>query len=100
VTFTGEAFTADCSAVSKSTVAAWTSQPVAVSIVLGRLANVELVMVRNGRAKVDITFTEEGACTQSGAACRIASECCSKKCESGLCAKPEDAPVKSPPILP
>jgi hypothetical protein len=99
VTFTGEAFTAECSAVSKSTVATWTSQPVTVSIVLGRLASVELVMVRNGRAKVDITFTEEGACTQTGAACRIASECCSKKCESGLCARAEST-ATSPPILP
>jgi hypothetical protein len=100
VTFIGEAFTAACTAVTKSTIAAWTSQPVQVSIVLGRLANVELVMVRNGRAKVDITFTEEGACTQPGAACRVASECCSKKCESGLCARAEEVTVKAPPILP
>ena len=92
VTFIGEAFTAECSAVSKSTIAAWSSQPVEVSIVLGRLANVELVMVRNGRAKVDITFTEEGACTKTGAACRIASECCSSKCTQGVCAAPRKPP--------
>jgi hypothetical protein len=101
VTFVGEAFAAECSAVSKSTIAAWSSQPVEASIVLGRLASVELVMVRNGRAKVDITFTEEGACTSTGAACRIASECCSRKCTQGVCAAPEEAPMGSgPKILP
>ena len=79
VTFLGEAFTAACSSVSKSTIAAWTSQPVETSIVLGRLATVELVMTRNGRAKVEITFNEEGACTAVGQPCRIPSECCSKE---------------------
>ena len=42
-------------------------------------------MVRNGRANVGVTFTEEAACTQTGATCRINSECCSKKCTAGLC---------------
>ena len=74
---------------------------VVVSIVLGRLASVDLVMVRNGRAKVDITFTEEGACTKAGATCRIASECCSRKCTEGLCAAAEEAPMGSgPKVLP
>jgi hypothetical protein len=89
VTFLGEAFTGACTSVSKSTVAAWASAPVETSIVLGRSTTVELVMVRNGRANVGVTFTEEGACTQPGAACRIASECCSKKCTAGLCAVPD-----------
>ena len=89
VTFTGEAFTTACSAVSKSSIGAWASAPVQASIVLGRLSTVELVMVRNGRAKVSVTFTEEAACTAVGAACRINSECCSKKCTLGLCAVPD-----------
>jgi hypothetical protein len=100
VTFIGEAFMAACTSVTKSTIAAWSSQPVEVSIVLGRLANVELVMVRNGRAKVDITFTEEGACTKPGAACRIATECCSRKCESGICAEASTSTGGGPKILP
>jgi len=100
VTFIGEAFTAECTSVSKSTIAAWSSQPVEVSIVLGRLANVDLVMVRNGRAKVDITFTEEAACTKTGAACRIASECCSKKCTQSVCAPAEEPTGAGPKILP
>jgi hypothetical protein len=99
VTFLGEAFTAACSSVSKSTIAAWTSQPVQTSIVLGRLSTVELVMTRNGRAKVEITFNEEGACTTVGQACRIASECCSKKCTAQVCVTEEAAPTSSVPKI-
>jgi hypothetical protein len=100
VSFVGEAFSAACASVSKSTIAAWTSQPVVASIVLGRLANVDLVMVRNGRAKVDISFTEEGACTKMGAACRLASECCSRKCSAGACVAPEDPEGTETKIVP
>ena len=89
VTFLGEAFTAACASVTKSTIAAWTSQPVETSIVLGRLASVELVMTRNGRAKVDVTFSEEDVCTALGQSCRIASECCSKKCTGQVCVMPD-----------
>jgi hypothetical protein len=89
VSFVGEAFTGACTSVGKTTVAAWASAPVEASIVLGRQTTVELVMVRNGRANVGVTFTEEGACSQAGAACRIASECCSKKCTAGVCAVPD-----------
>jgi hypothetical protein len=85
VTFLGEAFTSDCTAVSKTTIAAWASQPVEASIVIGRLASVELVMVRNGRAKVEVGFTEEGSCTATGSTCRVNSECCSRRCTSGVC---------------
>jgi hypothetical protein len=85
VTFTGEAFTAACTSVTKSTVAPWASAPVETSIVVGRLSTVELAMVRNGRAKVEVTFAEEAACTATGAECRINSECCSRKCGAGAC---------------
>jgi hypothetical protein len=91
VTFIGEAFAAACSGVTKATVAPWASAPVQASIVLGRLTTVDLVMVRNGRAKVDVTFTEEAACTALGAACRVNSECCSKRCTAGACVVGGDA---------
>ena len=99
VTFLGEAFANACTAVSKSTIAAWASQPVEVSIVIGRLANVELVMVRNGRAKVEVTFTAEAACTPTGSTCRVASECCSRKCTGGVCETP-DGGASVPRIVP
>jgi hypothetical protein len=91
VKFTGEAFAAACTSVSKSTIAAWASEPVTASIVLGRLANVSLVMARNGRAKVEIGFNDEAACTPLGAVCRLASECCSKRCLGQTCVTPSDA---------
>jgi hypothetical protein len=88
VEFTGEAFPAACTSVSKTTIAAWASEAVAASIVLGRLANVDLVMARNGRAKVDVTFQDEAACTPLEGACRVAGECCSRRCLDHLCAAP------------
>jgi hypothetical protein len=86
VTLTGEAFPSACDAVSKSTIPAWVSDPVDVSIVLGRSTTVELTMVRNGRAKLDINFSDEPACSPGGAACLGGSECCSKTCIAHVCA--------------
>jgi hypothetical protein len=86
VVFKGEAFAGACTAVTKTTIAGWASEPVNASIVLGRLSTVTLVMTRNGRAKVDVSFQDEAACTAVGAACRLASECCSRRCTVGLCA--------------
>ena len=94
VTFLGEAFDQACSGVRKATVAGWVSAPVETSIVLGRTARVKLDMARNGRANVDVSWTEEAPCTAEGAACRTNSECCSKSCRQGLCVL---APTAEPP---
>jgi hypothetical protein len=91
VVFKGEAFTGACTAVSKTTIAGWASEPVTASIALGRLSTVTLSMVRNGRAKVDVNFQDEAACTATGAACRLASECCTRHCTGGVCALAADA---------
>jgi hypothetical protein len=91
VVFRGEAFSGACSAVSKTTVAAWTSEPVTTSVVIGRLASVTLVMSRNGRARVGVDWKEEAACSATGEACRQASECCNKRCTAGVCAASSDA---------
>ncbi|HEY0711604.1 MAG TPA: hypothetical protein VGF45_02955 [Polyangia bacterium] len=91
VKFTGDAFAAACSSVSKSTIAAWASEPVTVSVVLGRLANVAWVMARNGRAKVEVSFEDEAACTPLAQACRVASECCSRRCTGQICVPAADA---------
>ena len=96
VTFVGEAFDDPCSAVRKTTVPGWVSAPVETSIVLGRTARVKLDMARNGRANVDVSWTEEAPCTAEGAACRTNSECCSKTCQQGLCV-PAPAPSAEPP---
>lgn len=91
VNFTGEAFPAACTSVTKSTIAAWASEPVTASIVLGRLSTVTLVMARNGRAKVEVSFDDEAACTPLGQTCRLASECCSKRCLGQTCVVAPDA---------
>jgi hypothetical protein len=91
VVFKGEAFTAPCSSVGKSTVAAWASEPVTTSIVMGRLTTVTLTMTRNGRAKIEVSFQDEAACTAVGASCRLPSECCSKHCTAGTCTAASDA---------
>jgi hypothetical protein len=85
VTITGEAFPSACDAVSKSTIPAWVSDPVDVAIVLGHSSTVELTMVRNGRAKLDINFSDEPACSPGGASCLGGSECCSKSCAGHVC---------------
>jgi len=62
VGFVGEAFAGACDSVSKSTVPSWISDREAVTLALGRLANVTLTMHRNGRAKVAFDFADEPAC--------------------------------------
>ncbi len=59
VTFTGDAFVASCDSVTKSTIAGWASDPVMVSVALGRQASVALTMHRNGRVKVGVDFVDE-----------------------------------------
>jgi hypothetical protein len=86
VTVLGEAFPAACSAVTKSTIPAWVSEPVDVSIVLGRSVTVDLAMVRNGRAKVDVSWSDEPTCSAGGLACQSNAECCSRSCVQHACA--------------
>lgn len=93
VTFLGEAFPSLCASVTKSTNAAWISEPVVASVALGRSSTVDLTMVRNGRAKVDVAFTEEPACTAPGGACLSNAECCSGKCVQKACAAEATPPM-------
>jgi hypothetical protein len=87
--FLGEAFTGDCKAVTKATIAAWVSEPAEESIILGRIANVALTLHRNGRAKVTLDFADEGTCQPPGADCLTSAECCSRSCTRGVC-RPRD----------
>ena len=85
VAFTGEAFSADCEAVTKTTVPGWASEPETVAIVLGRQTTVSLTLNRNGRAKVNLDFNDEPTCTAAGGSCIASAACCSKMCSKGLC---------------
>ena len=66
VTFLGEAFAATCESVTRATIPAWVSDPAAVNIALGRIASVDLVLRRNGRAKVSIGFEESASDASAG----------------------------------
>ena len=86
VAFTGEAFSADCEAVTKTTVPGWASELETVAIVLGHQTTVSLTLNRNGRAKVNLDFNDEPICTAPGGACIASAACCSKMCSKGVCA--------------
>jgi hypothetical protein len=97
VDFKGEAFTGACTAVSKTTIPAWVSDPVQEAIVLGRIATVALTLHRNGRAKVTLDFADEAACQPLAAACLTNTECCSRRCTKGICQAPvPDASPEAP----
>lgn len=66
VTFLAEAFAGSCEAVTKTTISSWISDPAPISVVLGRIASVDLTLRRNGRAKVSIGFEEGDAGTADG----------------------------------
>lgn len=91
VEFKAEAFSADCEAVTKSTIPGWASEPETVAIVLGRQSTVALTLNRNGRAKVDVQFNDEPLCTPVASPCITNSECCSKSCKTGSCQAAADA---------
>jgi hypothetical protein len=85
VAFRGEAFTADCASVTKTTIPGWASEPETVAIVLGKLTTVALTLNRNGRGKVTVDFNDEPVCTETGGECVAGGACCSKSCSKGVC---------------
>jgi len=86
VAFKGEAFSADCDSVTRTTIPGWASEPETVAIVLGSQSTVSLTLNRNGRAKVALDFNDEPVCTPGGGACIANAACCSKMCSKGVCA--------------
>src|SRR3954470_14182023 len=85
VAFKGEAFTAACESVTKTTIPGWASEPEEAAIVLGHLSTVSLTLNRNGRSKVTVDFNDEPICTPTGGACIASGACCSKSCSKGAC---------------
>lgn len=59
VEFKAEAFSALCDSVTKATIPGWVSDPIPVTIALGRLSSISLTMHRNGRAKVGIDWSDD-----------------------------------------
>ncbi len=91
VVFSADAFFGSCEAVTGTTPPQWVSDEKPVSVILGRLATVTLTMVRNGRAKVGVDFTDEPLCSAPGTACLSDAECCSKDCTRNVCRSATDA---------
>ena len=91
VVFSADAFMGSCEVVSATTPPQWVSDEKPVSVILGRLATVTLTMVRNGRAKVGVDFTDEPLCSAPGTACLSDAECCSKDCTRNMCRTSSDA---------
>jgi len=57
--FTSEAFGETCGLVSTATVPGWVSDPVTANIVAGVVAEASLVLKRNGRAKIGVSFEDD-----------------------------------------
>ena len=61
VRFTGDAFAVSCAALTPGEVARWVGDPVTVTITPGVVAQVQLRLVRNGRAQVGVDFEPDPA---------------------------------------
>jgi hypothetical protein len=85
VTFSADAFSGACADVTAATIPGWVSDDVMAAVVLGKQSTVALTLHRNGRAKVTVDFADEAACTPTGTACLVSSQCCSRSCSKGMC---------------
>src|SRR5262245_9308934 len=63
--FTGQAYSAACASVTDATIADWTSDGVSATLAKGAVADVALILRRNGRANVSIGFDDD----DGGVAC-------------------------------
>jgi hypothetical protein len=91
VTFSAAAFSGGCADAGSTATPGWVSDDVTVAVVLGKQSTVALTLHRNGRAKITVDFADEAACTPTGAACLVSSQCCSRACTRGACQDVPDA---------
>jgi hypothetical protein len=68
VEFLSEAFHQGCDKVTKATIPSWVSEPVTANLAVGRLVSISLLLQRNGRAKVQLGFGDEGLPAADGGA--------------------------------
>jgi hypothetical protein len=59
VAFSANAYSADCTSVTKSTIPMWISDEKTVSLVQGKSSSVTLTLYKNGRAKVTVEFADQ-----------------------------------------
>lgn len=89
VSFTGEAFAEACGAIGTAA-PDWVGGPVSATLTAGVMAQVTLVMKRNGEVKVDVDFNDP-MCSIAGDTCTADGACCSgpnlvASCQGGTCA--------------
>jgi hypothetical protein len=85
--FSGDAFLAACGAIASSNAGEWSSEPVSAHIEVSQVAHVMLVMKRNGRGEIEVSFEDDatkecaapapsrrcGNCGTQGVACNAAT---------------------------
>jgi len=59
VVFSANAYSAECTSVTKSTIPMWISDEKTVSLVQGKSSSVTLTLYKNGRAKVTVEFADQ-----------------------------------------
>jgi hypothetical protein len=84
-TFLGAAFPLACSAIDGSIVPEWISDPVVAAVLRGVVAEVTLVMKRNGLSNVGVGFDDDEVCSADDQPCGAGVDCCSGTCSYGVC---------------
>jgi hypothetical protein len=98
-TFTELAFAGSCSAVTPASVATWASEPTTATLDPGSVAEMSIVLHRNGQANITSDFVDDAACLPAGDACGTNAECCAGTlCIAGVCSTDTTPPVVCDPL--
>jgi hypothetical protein len=98
-TFTELAFAGSCSAVTPSSIPTWASEPTIATLDPGSVAEVSIVLHRNGQANITSDFVDDAACVPLGDSCATNAECCTGTlCIAGACSTDTTPPVVCDPL--
>lgn len=86
VSFEGSAFGVACTNVTDDSAPDWLSDRVTAPVLRGSVADVRLLLRRNGRVNVTADFDDGDLCLADAEPCGGASDCCSGSCVAGACA--------------
>lgn len=92
VSFQGSAFGVACTNVTDASVPDWLSDAVTAPVLRGSVAQVTLLLRRNGRANVSADFDDGDICLADAEPCGADSDCCSGSCMQGACSSACTAP--------
>jgi hypothetical protein len=83
--FSGAAYPVTCTEVDSSVIPDWISEPVLAAVLRGTVAQVTLLMKRNGVSNVGVGFADDELCSADAEPCGEDVDCCSGTCSSGIC---------------